>query len=57
MRLPSEVAEAVLLSSLLAAAAAAGMGLWAVVVEAGRPSEVAAVGHPWAAGVGVEMGP
>lgn len=57
MRLPSEVAEAVLLSSLLAAAAAAGMGLWAVVVEAGRPSEVAAVGHPWAVWVGVEMGP
>jgi hypothetical protein len=56
MRLPWEVAEAVLLSFLLAAAGVAGMGLWAVVGEAGRPSEVAAVGHPWTVGVEVEMG-
>lgn len=57
MRLPSEVEEAVLLSFLLAAAVVAGMGLWVVVVEAGRPSEVAAAGHPWAVGVEVEMDP
>lgn len=57
MRLPSEVAEAVLLSFLRAAAVVAGMGLWAAVVEAVRPSEVAAAGHPWAVGVEVEMDP
>lgn len=57
MLLPSEEAEAVLLSSLLAAVVVAGMGLWAAVVEA-DPSEVAAVVlQPSAAGVEVEMVP
>jgi hypothetical protein len=44
---PLEVAEAALLSFLLAAAAAEGMGLWAVAVGAGRPSGVAAEVGPW----------
>lgn len=51
-----EEAEADLLSFLLVAAAAEGMGLWAVAVEAGHLWAVAAeVGRP--SEVAVEVGP
>jgi len=53
---PLEVAEAALLSFLLVAAAAEGMGLWAVAVGAGCPSGVAAEVGPWPV-VAAEAGP